>query len=423
MWVFEPSVAEGVFNEMLKEAGVQPILGERLDRTGVGVSKDGAEIVEIKMESGRRFRAKVFIDASYEGDLMAAAKASYAVGREANGVYGETLNGQQLAKATKNQLPKGIDPYSIKGDKSSGLLSGVNPQPQSPDGSGDAREQAYCFRMCLTDVPENRLPVEKPASYDERLYELLFRALELNPKPGPIFKFDMMPNRKTDSNNAGGFSCDFIGRNLGYSDASYAEREKTIRAHEDYQKGLVWTLQNHPRIPEKMRAEYSKWGLPKDEFQDNGNWSWQLYVREARRLLGEQVVTEAHCLGKAKAGEPVGLAAYQMDSHNVQRVVSKEGFAMNEGDVQVGGFKPFPIPYGAITPKRAECVNLLVPVCLSASHIAYGSIRMEPVFMILGQSAAQAAKLAVESGKAVQDIDRETLNARLLASGQKLSWD
>jgi hypothetical protein len=383
-----------------------------------GVIKDGPRITAIVADDGRIFRGKVFIDATYEGDLMAGAGVSYTVGREPNSRYGETLNGVQTKHATKNQLPRDIDPYRVKGVPASGLLPNINQNP-GKEGAGDRKIQAYCFRMCLTDVPENRVPIEKPEGYDESQYELLFRAIEAG-QTGGFFKLALMPNRKTDSNNSGGISCDFIGMNHDYPEADYAVRQRIVKAHETWQKGLVWTLQNHPRVPEALRSEYRKWGLPRDEFIDNGHWPHQLYIREARRLVGDYVMTQHHCQRRRVAEDSIGMAAYTMDSHNVQRYVDEHGHVRNEGDVQVGGFPPYPISYGAIVPKRDECTNLLVPVCLSASHIAFGSIRMEPVFMILGQSAATAAAHAIEEGVPVQQVEYARLRERLLRDKQVL---
>ena len=419
MWTFEPHVATAVYDQMLKAAGdkVTVVYGERLDLRK-GVVKDGARIVKIVMESGREFTGKVFIDATYEGDLMAKAGVSYHVGREANATYGETLNGVQTALAKAHQFVKGVDPYVKAGDPASGLLPGIEQTPIAPEGSGDRKVQAYNFRMCTTDVPENRRAWEKPANYDERWFELAIRnaeAGELRASWGPT----PMPNRKTDTNNSLGVSTDFIGQNWDYPEADYATRAKIWQAHEDWQKGLMWTYAHHPRIPEKIRVAFQKLGLAKDEFTDNGNWPRQLYVREARRMVSDYVMTEKNCRRLEIVEDSVGMGAYNMDSHHVQRYVDKDGHVRNEGDVEIGS-KPYPVSYRSIRPKASECTNLLVPVCLSASHIAYGSIRMEPVFMVLGQSAATAAGLAIENGTSVQSIDTGALKERLLASHQVL---
>jgi hypothetical protein len=373
------------------------------------------------MESGRTFAGKQFIDATYEGDLMAAAGVSYHVGREANDVYGETLNGVQPKLNVKNhRFVKGVDPFVKPGDPSSGLLPGIQMKSLPPTGSGDKLVQAYCFRLCTTDDPANRRQWPKPANYDEARYELLLRNFEAgdNREPwNPVW----MPNRKTDTNNNHAVSTDYIGGNYDYPEADYATREKIIADHRSYQQGLLWTLANHPRVPVKVRTEFQRLGLAKDEFTKNDNWPTQLYVREARRMIGEYVMTEHNCRGTKVAEDSIGMGAYGMDSHNCQRYINERGHVQNEGDVQVHGFKPYPISYRAIVPKRGECENLLVPVCLSSSHIAYGSIRMEPVFMILGQSAATAAAIAIDEGVKVPDVNYDRLRKRLQADNQVLS--
>jgi hypothetical protein len=421
MWTFEPQVASAIYDRMLKAAGdkVTVVFGERLDLKK-GVIKDGTRIVKIVMESGREFSGKMFIDATYEGDLMAKAGVSYHVGREANATYGETLNGVQVGHAKSHQFKVEVDPYVKKGDSSSGLLPGIEKEIPGPDGSGDRKIQAYNFRMCTTDVPENRRDWEKPANYDERWYELALRNVEAGEDRfswNPV----AMPNRKTDTNNNFAISTDFIGQNWDYADADYATRAKIWQAHEDWQKGLMWTYAYHPRVPEKMRLAFQKLGLAKDEFLDNGNWPRQLYIREARRMISDYVMSEKNCRRVEVIEDSVGMGAYNMDSHHIQRFVTKEGFVRNEGDIQVGS-KPYPVSYRTIRPKATECTNLLVPVCMSASHIAYGSIRMEPVFMVLGQSAATAAGLAIERGTSVQAVDYGALKERLLANGQMLDF-
>ena len=445
MWTFEPSAALKILEGWEKRDGLDIRRGERLDRER-GVEKRDGAIVSITTLSGRTFRGKMFVDATYEGDLMAAAGVSYTVGRESNSVYGETINGSvpTAIASEHHNFHDGVSPYVKEGDPSSGLLPGIEPyDPSAKPGDGDRRVQAYCLRMCLTDVPENRIPFKKPDSYDERDYELLFReyaALEANPdikvagcldgKNKIPFIMSRMPNGKTDSNNRTGFSSDFIGRNWAWPEASYEERAKILREHLDYQRGLLWTLANHPRIPDDVRDYFSKWGTCRDEFTDGAGDGWQnqLYVREARRLVGEYVMTEHNCRGAVVASRSIGLGAYGMDSHHVRRYVTAAGFVRNEGNVEdywdVNGkrFKPYPIDYGAICPKRSECANLLVPVCISASHIAFGSIRMEPVFFALGQVAGTAASHAIDAGCPVQDVSYEKLSARLVADGQVISW-
>ena len=423
--VFEPSIAEKILNEMLREAGVRVVVA-RLDREH-GVTKEGACITAIRAENGQEIRAKVYIDATYEGDLLAAAGVSYTVGREANAVYNETISGIQALHSVGNQFSKTVrvDPYVIPGNPASGLLPHVNPDASGPDGSGDKRLQSYCYRMVLTDVAANRIALEKPEGYDEREYEILFRYIEQGATH--FFKLSMMPNRKTDSNNSGPVSCDFIGMNYGadwnYAEAGYAKRAEVEKAHENWQRGLIWTLQHHPRVPKEIRDFYANWGLPKDEFADHNHWPYDIYVREGRRMVSDYVMTEHHCLSQVVAEDSIGLGAYTMDSHHIQRYVTAEGIVRNEGDLQHHIPKPYPIAYRAIVPKTGECSNLLVPWALSASHMAFGSIRMEPVFMTLGQSAATAACLAIDGGTTVQHVPYATLKARLLADGQILSLE
>jgi len=417
MFTFEPHVAEKVFDQLVKESGVEVVRGDRLDRREGVVMKDG-RISALRMESSKVYRGRMFIDATYEGDLLAGAGVSYTTGREPNSRYKESLNGVQAALSLHHQLRDGIDPWKKPGDPKSGLLSGIGPKPKT-DGSGDKRIQAYNFRMCLTDVPENRVPFTKPKGYDESRYELLFRNFSAGEKGVPLFP-TMMPNRKTDTNNRGGFSTDFIGANYTYPEAGYAERERIVKSHETYQKGLMWTLANHPRVPAKIRQEVSRWGLAKDEFVDNGHWPHQLYVREARRMVSDYVVTEHDCRRRVVAEDPVGMGNYNMDSHNTGRYVTEGGMVKNEGNVEGSPRGSYLISYRAIVPRKGEAENLLVPVCLSASHIAYGSIRMEPVFMILGQSAGTAAALAIEKECSVQVLPYADLARRLRADGQLL---
>jgi hypothetical protein len=422
MWTFEPHVAMRVFQTMLAEAKVPVHLEHRL----ASVKKAGARITEIVAENGAVFRAQMFIDASYEGDLMARAKVSYHVGREANATYGETLNGIR-AETPKHQFTVPVDPYVKPGDPSSGLLPYIQPGDGGRPGDGDHRVQAYNYRLCFTTNAANRLPLTPPPNYDPANYELLARYLEARvaagqkPQLGQFWNPIWMPNHKTDINNNGGFSTDFIGMNYAYPEADYAARQRMDREHEAYIRGFLRFLATSPRVPANLRAEMQRWGPCRDEFQDTGGWPPQLYVREARRMISDLVMTEHHCRGTQVVGDSVGLAAYNMDSHNCQRIV-KNGRAENEGDVQVPPMKPYPISYRSIVPKRAECENLLVPVCLAASHIAYGSIRMEPVFMILGQSAATAACFALADRVAAQQVDYPRLRARLLADRQVLEW-
>jgi len=419
MWVFEPHVAEQGFEELVEEYKIPVYRNQWLKRKG-GVKKYGQRITSITMLDGKTYRGKMFIDATYEGDLMAAAGVSYHVGREGNEVYGETLNGVQTRNAVSHQFEKPVDPYVKPGDPDSGLLPLIHSDSPGIEGSGDKRIQAYNFRMCLTKVTENRVPFSKPDNYDPMQYELLARYLDKGWRA--IFaKFDPAPNNKTDTNNHGAFSTDNIGMNYDYPEARYKRRKEIIKEHEKYQKGLMWFLAYDPRVPVDVREKMSQWGLSKDEFKDNGNWPHQIYVRESKRMIGDFVTTELHLRKIKSTPKSIGMGSYNMDSHNVQRYVDENGHARNEGDIQVNPGGPYPISYGAIVPKASECTNLLVPVCVSSSHIAYGSIRMEPVFMILGQSAATAAAFSIDDNIDVQDVNYFKLKARLLADGQVLN--
>ncbi|HPI73413.1 MAG TPA: FAD-dependent oxidoreductase [bacterium] len=420
MWTFEPHVAERILRHMLEQSGARVFFGERLERKN-GVRMKKGRIRSIRMESGKRFTAAMFIDAGYEGDLMAAAGVSYTVGREANAQYGETLNGVQTAQAQYHQFIFPVDPYVRPGDASSGLLHGVDDSGPGLEGSADRRVQAYNFRLCVTDVTENQIPFTKPEGYDESRYELLLRTHEAGDTRVPL-SIIMMPNRKTDINNNFAVSTDYIGQNYDYPDGDYGVREKIRRAHVSYIQGLLWTLANHPRMPQAIRDQVKKWGWTKDEFLDTGHFPNQLYVREARRMVGDFVTTELTCRRLQPTPEPVGMGSYNMDSHHVQRYITAEGFVRNEGDVQVHPGGPYPISYRSLVPKKGQCKNLLVPVCLSASHIAYGTVRMEPVFMILGQSAATAAVRALEQKQAVQEVSYDWLRERLLQDGQILEY-
>jgi len=424
IWVFEPKVAEATFEAWLQEHEIPIVRDAWLDREK-GVIKEGSRIVSIATLDGRRFTGGVFIDATYEGDLMAAAGVSFATGREANAVYGETLNGVQTKRARSHQFTNKISPYVVPDDPASGLLPRIHDGSPGEEGAGDHRIQAYNFRLCMTDVPSNRVPFPKPAGYDPRDYELLLRDLQAGSRH--VFgKFDPAPNRKTDTNNSGSFSTDNIGMNYDYPEASYERRREIVAEHAAYQQGYFWFLTHDQRVPEDVRTKMARWGLAKDEFVDNGHWPHQIYVREARRMVADFVVTELHVRGLKPTPDPVGMGSYNMDSHNVQRYVARDeagqASVRNEGDIQVSPGGPYPISYRAIVPRVGECANLLVPVAVSASHIAYGSIRMEPVFMILGQSAATAAALALDAGLPIQEVPYPTLRKQLLADDQVLEF-
>lgn len=419
MWIFEPHAAERIFEDFVQENQLEVHRDEWLDRES-GVNKENGKITEIRVLSGKIYRGKVFIDATYEGDLMAAAGVSYQVGREANSVYGEKWNGVQVGVFQHNHyFYDSISAYRVPGDPSSGLLPEISHDPPGENGQGDHRLQAYNFRMTLSRNPDNRVSFPRPDNFDSNRYELLARVYATG-WDETFWKFDPIPNQKTDTNNHGPFSTDYIGKNYDYPEASYERRKEIIQEHEDYQKGLMYFLANDPRVPEKVRRELSNYGLAKDEFVDNDNWPHQIYVREARRMIGDYVMTEHDVLGAKEVPHSVGMGSYSLDSHNTQRFVTPGGFVQNEGDIGVHPKQPYSISYGTLTPKKEECSNLLVPVCVSSSHTAFGSIRMEPVFMILGQSAAAAAALTIDEGIAVQDLSYEKLRKVLLEEKQVL---
>ena len=423
-WIFEPKVADSIFRDYIKRAKVTVIV--IYDQRLHAVRRAGASIASIELESSvtgattRTITAKEYIDCSYEGDLMAKAGVTYATGREDNDRYHETVDGVQLKE--KHQFPDGIDPYRIAGHPESGLLWGIGPDSLLPEGTGDKRIQAYNFRICLTNDPANRIDITRPEHYDSTHYELLLRVLATHPAKtlDAFLKMDGMPNHKTDINNNGPFSTDMIGMNYDYPDGDYTTRERIIQAHVDYTKGLLFFIGHDPRMPEHLRTRMLGWGYPKDEYPTTGHWTPQLYIREARRMTGAYIMTQDNCQGKTIVPDGIGQGAYNMDSHNAERLVVN-GTVKNEGDVQLHGINPYPIAYRSITPKTEQCNNLLVPVCLSASHMAYGSIRMEPVFMVLAQSAAYAACQAIDRRCAIQDIDvhalQQSLRTNPLADG------
>lgn len=422
MWIFEPHVAERIFEDFIKEHNIAVHRDKWLDRAN-GINMKKGKISSISMLDGTRYKAKIFIDATYEGDLMAAAGVSYHVGREAGSVYGEKWNGVQVGVLHHGHHfgKMNISPYIIEDDPSSGVLPRISTAHPGNKGEGDSKVQAYCYRMCLTQTEDNRIPFEKPDNYDPSQYELVLRILEKGWRQ-TFRKFDPIPNHKTDVNNHGPFSFDNIGMNYDYPEASYARRAEIIQEHKDYQQGLLYFYANDTRVPEEIRTEMSKWGYAKDEFTDNDNWPYQLYIREGRRMIGQHVMTENEVLGKTPVPESIGMGSYPMDSHNVQRYITPEGYVQNEGDIGVYPKQPYQISIGAILPKQEECKNLLVPVAVSSSHIAFGSIRMEPVFMILGQSAGTIAGLAIDNRKDIHALPYETIMYRLVKDKQILNW-
>ncbi|MFN9430037.1 MAG: penicillin acylase family protein [Acidobacteriota bacterium] len=425
MWIFEPHVAEAVYEEWIRELKIPVYRDEWLDRSPGGVKMSENRIRSIRTLGGNTYRGQVFVDATYEGDLMAAAKVDFHVGRESMQTYGEKWAGVQTGVLHHRHhfgaVAKPISPYRIAGDPSSGVLPRISTAPPGKYGEGDDKVQAYCFRMCLTRVAANRVPFPKPAKYDANEYELLLRIFEAGWRE-TFQKFDAIPNAKTDTNNHGPFSTDNIGRNYDYPNASYERRKEIIDEHIQYQQGWLYFIANDPRVPADVRTAMAEWGLAKDEFLSTNHWPQQMYVREARRMIGRYVMTENELVKRRPTPEPVGMGSYSIDSHNIQRYITPEGYVQNEGDIGVSTNGPYQISYGSLVPKKGQAGNLLVPVCLSTSHIAYGSIRMEPVFMILGQSAGTAAALAIDGKMDVQDVPYERLRAKLLADGQVLEY-
>lgn len=435
-WHFWPSDATNRINTLVREVGLDVRLASYLDR----VEMDGQRLVSLRVLGGLNVKAKQFVDASYEGDLMAAAGVSYTTGRESNGVYGETLNGVQCRKEHQFGHIR-VDPFIVEGDASSGLLPGVESRDLRQDaGQGDHKVQAYNFRICMTDDPALRMDWERPEGYEPLYYEAMARWLRSDKAVEECMrsyqgiadaacKFDVLDrrtvdgHRKTDTNNYGALSSDFIGFNYAWPRADYAIRETIFQQHVTYQKGFYWFMANDERVPDPLQAMYQKWGLSRDEFVSGGGWSHQLYPREARRMVADHVITEHNCNAKVIAEDSVGMGSYTMDSHNCSRFVADvEGQpgVLNEGDVQVPPTDPYPISYKAVVPAQGECENLSVPVCFSASHIAYGSARMEPVFMVLGESVACAAYRAITDGVTVQDVDYAKLRSMLEEAGQVL---
>jgi hypothetical protein len=420
MWIFEPHIAENVFEDLIKESGIEVYRDEWLNREE-GVEMKEGKIVSITTLSGQKYKAKVYIDATYEGDLMASSGVKYHVGREAVSVYNEKWNGVQVGvlhhKHHFSDLK--ISPYKITNDSASGLLPRISSEFPGTKGEGDTKLQAYCFRTCLTKNDANKVPFPKPEDYDENQYELLLRIFDSGWRE-TFHKFDVIPNLKTDVNNHGPFSFDNIGMNYDYPEASYKRRKEIIKEHETYQKGLLYFIATDPRVPDDVQKEMNQWGLAKDEFKDNGNWPHQIYVREARRMVGTFVMTENEILGRKPIYNSIGMGSYTMDSHNVQRYITPDGFVQNEGDIAAHPKDPYKIDLGSILPKKEECSNLVVPVAVSSSHIAFGSIRMEPVFMLLGQSAGTVASMAIDSNSDVQDLPYSKIREQLLKDGQIL---
>jgi hypothetical protein len=421
-WYHEPHVAGNIFREMLREAGVTLLERHRLREKG-GVRKEGTKVVEITTENGSSFIAGIFVDSSYEGDLMARSGVTYTWGRESVAQYGESLAGVRET-TPYHQFMVDVSPRGADGR----LLPEISPEPVAAPGTADKKVQAYNYRMCFSDVPANQVAFSRPAGYNPRRYALFARLLKVRvekegkvPTLRSVIKVDRIPNGKADINNMGAFSTDYIGASWDYPEAAYARRAEIREAHKEYTAGFFFFLANDPQVPEPLRKEMNQWGLCKDEFTTNGNWPHQLYIREARRMVGEYVVVQKDLQTELTKPDPIGLGSYNSDSHNIQRIVDSRGFARNEGDMQVA-VQPYQIPFRVMLPKRAEATNLLVPVAFSASHVAYSSLRMEPQYMIIGHAAGVAAKMALSSGKAVQEIDSKALSERLKAQGAVIEY-
>ena len=421
-WVHEPHVAENIFREMLREAGVQLFEQSRLKEKS-GVLKAGSQVAGIVVENGDLFTAKVFIDSSYEGDLMAQAGVTYTYGREGNSQYDETLAGVR-DRTPMHQFLVDLSPYDAEGK----LLPEISTRRLPAPGAADKAVQAYNYRMCFSEAPENRVAFAKPERYDPRRYSLFARLVQARlkvegrvPELNSVIKVDRLPNEKADINNQGAFSTDYIGGSWDYPDASYARRAEIWKEHKQYTQGFFYFLANDPQVPELLRQEMNRWGLCKDEFTDTGNWPHQLYIRESRRMVGEYVMVQTDLQTKLSKPDPIGMGSYNSDSHNVERIIGPDGFVRNEGDTEVA-VKPYQIPYRIMLPKRAEATNLLVLVAFSASHVAYSSLRMEPQFMILGQAAGVAAKLAISGGTTVQEIAVSALVNKLRKQGAVMEY-
>jgi hypothetical protein len=421
-WYFEPHVAERVFEEMAKEAGVRVYFQHRLKEKD-GVRMEGSRVIEIHTERGSSFRARIYADASYEGDLMAQVGVSYTWGREGISQYGESLAGVR-ERTPYHQFTVRVSPYNSAGQ----LLPEVFVGLKGEVGAADKKVQAYNYRLCMTRVKSNRVPFPRPTNYDDKRYQLLARMLaEMTKKNGRPPRMDEvmnpspLPNGKTDTNNNGAFSTDYIGGSWRYPEASYQERDQIWQAHREYVAGFLYFLANDPQVPASLRSEASQWGLAKDEFADNDNWPYQLYVRESRRMLGELVMTQRDIQTELTKPDSIGMGSYNSDSHNVQRIANSDGSVENEGDVQVP-VEPYQIPYRMLLPKRQQVTNLLVPVCFSASHVAYSTLRMEPQYMIIGHAAGVAASLAVDKQVPLQNVDIPQLRSMLESQKAVLNW-
>ncbi|WP_186775489.1 FAD-dependent oxidoreductase [Rubripirellula tenax] len=428
---FEPHVGRAVFKKLINEAGVPVVFNAKLNRES-GVELDGQRIVSITTLDGLTYRGKMFIDATYVGDLMAAAGVTYTVGREPEEQYGESLAGVRRGdtqprihyrQGDKDHFIVDVDPYIVPGKPDSGLLPHVHKIEGLTNGQGDRKIQAYNYRLCLTSDPTLRIPLDKPAGYRAIDHELLLRNFEAGDSRLPALIDGLAGSAsKVDWNNMHAVGSDYDGANWDYPEATYEERREIEEAHELYIRGFLWTLSNSPRVPEAIRTRVAEFGLPKDEFTDNGGWPYMIYIREARRMVADYVMTQADCEGKRMADDPVGLGSFGMDSHVVQFFVNEKGFVRHDGVIWHVPPKPYGISYRSIIPRKGECENLFAPICLSTSHVAHGSIRMEPVFMTLSESAAIAASLAIAKSVSVQEVEYAQLHKQLLANSLIVQW-
>ena len=426
---FEPHVGQQVFDKLIADAEVPVVFNEELDRQN-GVTMDGKRITSITTLSGKTYRGKMFIDATYVGDLMAAAGVTHTMGREPETQYDEDLAGVRrgdtnprvhYGQGNKDHFVAKVDGYITPGDPSSGLLPHVQRIEGLKNGQGDRKIQAYNYRMCLTTNPALKLPLEKPEGYRDLNHELLLRNFDAGDTRLPALIEPLAgKGAKVDWNNMHAVGIDYVSANWDYPEASYEKRRDIEKAHRLYIRGFLWTLANSKRVPEAIRKRVASFGLPKDEFKDNGGWPYMIYIREARRMVSDYVMTQQNCMGNRNVEDSVGLASFGMDSHAVQHFVNENGHVQNEGVIWRVPPKPYPVSYRSIIPRRGDCENLFVPVCLSASHVAYCSIRMEPVFMVLCQSAAIAAGIASDEGVPVQDVEYATLKRLLIADNQQL---
>jgi hypothetical protein len=423
-WMPEPHVAEAILNEMIREAKtVTVFLNHRLKEKG-GVKKQGTRVIQITTENGAQFQGTIFADTTYEGDLMAQAGVDFTWGRESSAQYGESLAGVR-PKDRNHQFDFPVSAYG----ENKKLLPEIQKGPRGEIGAGDRKMQAYNVRMILTNDPDNRIPFAKPSGYDPKRFEVLARFLaEFVKQKGraPRMNEILLPaqvagKQKWDFNNRGPFSTDYIGKSWEYPNASYRRRAEIWQDHKRYTEELFYFLTNDPRVPPATQDEIKPFGLAKDEFTDNDHWPYQLYVREARRLVGDYVVTQKDIQTELTKPDAIGMGSYNSDSHNVQRYVTSEGNAQNEGNMEVA-VTPYQIPYRVLLPKRAQVTNLFVPVCFSASHVTYSTLRMEPQYMIIGQAAGVAAKMAIEKKSAVQDVDTAALKSKLLKLGAVMEW-